>query len=193
MKSLVIISSILLLSSYHANGHSTHEMSANLSQYVRFTIADPEINENQELFDTIYIDDARGVSYAGDAGIIAEQPCENDWICMDVGFFSIAIPSQCDMIRPDGSWKHRAQEFKPVGTIDRTERDLRKVRHVIEVVGKKGKREGVAVYSEDRGLESFAITERKSRRTFLVHYYLSSPKGVLIGGCAAKRDAENVR
>lgn len=185
MKSLVIVLGVLLL-----GGRGTERVHAEWAHYVRFTITDPDFSEGLPVFDSLYIDGVRGAAYGGHLGILSD-PCEDGWSCIDAGFFNIAIPGRCELIRPDGSWMYADRVFKPVGILDPAEKDSAKIRHVIEVAGNRGKREAVVVYSEERGLESFATTEGTGRRKLLVHYYLTSAQGALAGGCVMVRGHDN--
>lgn len=150
-------------------------------KYVRITLADPAF-QGKEVFETFFVDEERGVAYAGHVGIITES-CSEGWACQAFGFMSIVVPVECRFIDEFGGWEYAGKKYVLSGLIDPNEDQPENQRRVLEVRGMKGELEGVVVYSTNRGLESFSLIEGKGRRRSLISYYLSSQTGILTGGC----------
>jgi hypothetical protein len=154
-------------------------------QYVRFTFADPDFDQRDPLYEVMHVDENRGTVFFDDLGLPL-APCRPSWNCFSLAFVTLAVPQRCEQLGSDGTWRYEGRTFKPVGVLDTTVADARKVRHVVEVVGQSGKRESVAILSRERGLESFAMVEDSDQDKLFVHYYLTSPEGVLTGGCVSR-------
>lgn len=181
VRSFACISALAL-----ACASTTYGNEADLPTYVRFMVADPQFDDQRgdPLFSTLTIDRARDVASYGDVGELL-LPCLDGYYCLSLMMITVAIPERCDQVGIGRAWRYGKRRFIVVDRITSLERKPENVRYVIEGFGEDGQRESLSVYSQERGLESFAVVDPAEGQRTLVHYYLSSERGALTEACIA--------
>jgi len=155
---------------------------ATVPTYMRFTIDDGGGAPGVPLVDVFSIDENSGRMLMGDFAMPLER-CDEGWICLGLPAFEFAVPEACDGGSLQGSWTFRGRQFSTAQRLKLAgERSIRTL-YVIDITDDDGSRYGTAVYSIQRGVESFAYVEPDGNVSRQVHYHLVSKTGAADGGC----------